>query len=94
MLVLEPAPKVIAELRRLFLNARIVGWKYELAGTAEEVWEKGERQMLENRTDLCVVNGAAYGIGFGILERDGTRAEMRGKEALGEWLAAWLARHG
>ena len=93
-LVLEPAPKVIAELRPLFPHARIVGWKYELAGTPEEVWAKGARQIFENHTDLCVVNGAAYGIGFGLLEKDGARTEVRGKEALSEWLARWLARCG
>jgi phosphopantothenoylcysteine synthetase/decarboxylase len=91
-LVLEPAPKVIAELRLLFPHSRIVGWKYELTGTPEEVWEKGARQIAENRTDLCIVNGAAYGLGFGILEPGGAREEVRGKEALGDWLAGWVGK--
>jgi phosphopantothenoylcysteine synthetase/decarboxylase len=87
---LEPAPKIIGELRPLFPNSAIVGWKYELSGTVEGVWHKGRRQIEENRTDLCVVNGAAYGEGFGILERDGARSAVRGKAELAAWLLRWL----
>jgi hypothetical protein len=53
------------------------------------VWEKGRRQIEENSTDLCVVNGAAYGPGFGILTPEGVRAEVSGKAELADWLARW-----
>jgi len=68
---LEPAPKIIRELRPLFPKALIVGWKYEVEGSADDAVAKGARQMEEMRTDLCVLNGRAYGAGFGVLQADG-----------------------
>src|SRR4051812_46113722 len=58
-LVLEPAPKVLAHLRDCFPESRIVGWKYELAGSRDDVIQKGRAQLSANRTDLCILNGAA-----------------------------------
>ena len=86
-LTLVPATKLIGELRGLFPNARITGWKYELDGMREEALAKGARQIAENRTDGCVVNGAAYGAGFGVLAREGAVAHCADKAALCEWLA-------
>jgi phosphopantothenoylcysteine synthetase/decarboxylase len=88
-IVLEPGTKLLPELRTLFRSAQIVGWKYELVGTREDALEKGRRQMAENGTDLCVVNGSAYGHGFGALAPDGSLAELESYEALCAWLAAW-----
>jgi len=89
-LVLEPAPKVIASLRGLFPRSRIVGWKYEIDGTRQEAIEKGMRQLVENQTDACVVNGAAYGEGFGVIASGREGPHLEGLEALTEWLAGWL----
>ena len=90
-LTLVPAAKVIGELRGLFPNARIVGWKYELDGPRDEALAKGAWQIAENRTDACVVNGAAYGPGFGIV-RDGCPVvPLADAAALGAWLVQWLA---
>jgi len=61
---LEPASKVITELRGLFPRAKLVGWKYELDGTKEDALAKGYRQLAENKTDVCIVNGRAIGSGF------------------------------
>ena len=66
---LETAPKVIRSFRARFSNALLVGWKYELDGTSEDVLQAGLRQMAENHTDACVLNGTAYGPGFGICEK-------------------------
>ena len=63
---LEPATKVIHELRPLFPRSLLVGWKYELAGTREEALAKARRQLIEARTDLCVLNGRAAGEGFSV----------------------------
>mgnify|MGYP001244534417 CR=1 FL=1 len=71
-LVLRPARKVLPLLREVFPDARIVGWKYELDGGREDALRAAIRQIQEARTDFCVVNGAAYGDGFGILSGDGT----------------------
>ena len=90
-LTLVPAAKVIGELRRLFPNARIAGWKYELDGTRDEALAKGARQIAENRTDACVVNGAAYGRGFGIVRDECPLVPLADAAALGAWLVEWLA---
>jgi phosphopantothenoylcysteine decarboxylase/phosphopantothenate--cysteine ligase len=89
---LVPTVKLIGELRGWFPTARLVGWKYELDGSREELMEKGRQQLRQNRTDACVLNGSAYGRGFGLLGRQGecahwaTRAELYG--ALNEMLGA------
>ncbi|HEY0548060.1 MAG TPA: phosphopantothenoylcysteine decarboxylase [Verrucomicrobiae bacterium] len=68
---LVPTQKIIAELRGWFPRATIVGWKYEVDGTREQVIEKASRQIFENQTDACVANGPAYGGGFGLVTPDG-----------------------
>ncbi|HKS37197.1 MAG TPA: phosphopantothenoylcysteine decarboxylase [Verrucomicrobiae bacterium] len=68
---LQPTPKIIADLRAWFPRARIVGWKYELDGDRAGVIELARQQMAKNRTDACVVNGAAYGGGFGLVTEGG-----------------------
>lgn len=90
-LTLVPAAKVIGKLRGLFPNARIVGWKYELDGTREDVLAKGARQLVENGTDACVVNGAAYGRGFGVMRPGEELVPLADKPALAAWLVRWLA---
>ena len=65
---LEPATKLIAQLREWFPTSFLVGWKYELDGTPAEAISKAHRQVIENRTDACIVNGRAYGDGFGFVQ--------------------------
>lgn len=89
-LTLEPTRKIIGELRRLFPRSRIVGWKYELEGTRDNVFAAATRQISSNETDACVVNGAAFGVGFGVWEKGGLAAEPPDKPALCEWLAGWI----
>ena len=64
---LLPTPKLILELRTWFPAARLVGWKYEVDGGRDDVLRAARRQLAEARTDLCVVNGPAYGHGFGLV---------------------------
>ena len=91
-LTLVPATKLITRLRELFPKAWIVGWKYELDGTREDVLTKAQRQLAENRTDVCVANGAAYGEGFGIVRAGAEVEHCPNKVALCEWLAQQLGR--
>ena len=65
-LVLAPTIKLLPLLRDWFPRARIVGWKYELNGTQADALQKAWQQIQDNRTDACVLNGAAYGTGFGL----------------------------
>ena len=79
---LEPAPKILPRLREWFPQAFIVGWKYELDGERPAALAKGAVQIRDCRTNACIVNGAAYGEGFGILLPDGILTEVAGKHGL------------
>jgi phosphopantothenoylcysteine decarboxylase/phosphopantothenate--cysteine ligase len=83
---LEPAPKILPRLREWFPRAFIVGWKYELDGDRSVALAKAAAQIRECHIDACVVNGAAYGEGFGILLPDGTLTEVADKRGLADAL--------
>jgi phosphopantothenoylcysteine synthetase/decarboxylase len=68
---LVPTVKILAGLRAVFPRACLVGWKYEVDGTRADVLAKAERQLAECRTDACVANGKAYGLGFGVVRGPG-----------------------
>ena len=87
---LEPATKVIHELRRLFPRARLTGWKYELAGTRDEALVRVQRQFREAGTNACVLNGRAWGDGFALVEATGSLTEWSNKTALARALATGL----
>jgi len=70
---LVPSPKVIDRLRGWFPRAWIVGWKYEVEGTQAEALARGQDQIRRTRTDGCVVNGPAYGPGFGWISGSGEK---------------------
>jgi phosphopantothenoylcysteine synthetase/decarboxylase len=89
-IVLEPAPKIIAALRELFPLAVIVGWKFELTGTRPAALSKAWRQIQENRTDACVLNGAAYGEGFALCTPPDRVLELHDKSAVAKFLPDWL----
>lgn len=86
-LTLEPTTKVLPQLRTLFPNAKIFGWKFELEGTRADVLAKAASQLQSCRTDGCIVNGAAWGSGFGVLGSDGTIVGFAGRAELCDWLA-------
>jgi phosphopantothenoylcysteine synthetase/decarboxylase len=91
-LTLEPAPKVIASLRRMFPASIIVGWKYEMDGTPASVLARGRQQMDDCLTDACVLNGNAYGSGFGMISRAGEQTHLPDKVALCRFLIDWAER--
>jgi phosphopantothenoylcysteine decarboxylase/phosphopantothenate--cysteine ligase len=73
---LLPTPKIIAELRGWFRQTKIVGWKFEADGKRVEAVAAARRQIAECSTDLCVVNGPAYGEGFGLVGKKGDPAHL------------------
>jgi phosphopantothenoylcysteine synthetase/decarboxylase len=89
---LEPMPKVLPTLRRLFPSSILVGWKYELDGTTDDLIAKGRVQMDDCLTDACVLNGAAYGTGFGMISRSGEQVHLPDKAALCRFLIEWAGR--
>jgi len=89
-LTLEPTVKLLPELRGIFPAARLVGWKYELDGTPDAVVAKAREQLAACRTDACVVNGAAWGAGFGFIEPGREPLRLGDKSVICAFLAEWL----
>ena len=87
-LLLKPAQKILPLLRGWFPGALIVGWKYELDGSRDDAIARAAHQIREGQTDACVVNGAAFGEGFGLLLPDGTLLPSPDKPTLAELLAS------
>jgi phosphopantothenoylcysteine synthetase/decarboxylase len=87
-LTLKPAEKVLPKIRIWFPCARIIGWKYELDGSRDQALARASAQIRDARTDACVVNGSAYGSGFGIVTPDGSLRHFPDKAALATHLTA------
>ena len=68
---LTPTPKILGQLRDAYPQARLIGWKYEVDGDRTGALAKATHQLTNCRTDACVVNGRAYGRGFGLVTRAG-----------------------
>jgi phosphopantothenoylcysteine synthetase/decarboxylase len=73
---LVPTPKIIAEMRGWFPRTRIVGWKFEMDGRRADAIAAARAQLADCSTDLCVVNGPAYGEGFGLAGKKGEPAHL------------------
>ena len=84
---LKPTSKIISELRGWFPQAQLVGWKYELDGDRALVIDLARQQLAKNRTNACVVNGAAYGDGFGLVTGTGRCEHLPDAAALYQALA-------
>ena len=89
-LTLRPALKLLPALRAIFPAAKIVGWKYELNGTHDDAEARAREQISANGTQACVVNGAAWGGGFGFIEPGREVVRLDGKPALCVFLDGWL----
>lgn len=70
-LCLEPTPKLLPNMKSWFPKARITGWKFEAGGSHDDALMAGRAQISVCGTDACVVNGPAYGEGFGIVSANG-----------------------
>lgn len=88
-IVMAPATKVLPRLREWFPDSRIVGWKYELAGTREDAFARAWRQVHDGHTDATVLNGSAYGDGFAVCQHEGTVEHCRDLTALCQSLTRW-----
>jgi phosphopantothenate---cysteine ligase (CTP) len=91
---LTPTPKILAELRDWFPQARLVGWKYEVEGQRSDVIRLAELQMTACRTDACVANGPAYGAGFGLVRGEYAQQHVADAAALFEVLEHWVRSVG
>jgi len=91
---LVPKAKVILRLRELFPAAWIIGWKFELDGSPDDVVNKGIQQIEKYATNACVVNGSAFGPGFGYCNSTGLVQSVRTKEELAELLLQVIQKAG
>jgi phosphopantothenate---cysteine ligase (CTP) len=91
---LVPKSKIIARLRQLFPEAFIVGWKFELDGSPADVISKGIQQMEKYATNACIVNGSAFGRGFGYCNSTGLARSVRNKEELADLLLQVIQEAG
>jgi phosphopantothenoylcysteine decarboxylase/phosphopantothenate--cysteine ligase len=73
---LLPTPKILSELRGWFPKTKITGWKFEAEGKRMDAITAARKQLADCATDLCVVNGPAYGEGFGLVSRDSKEAHL------------------
>ena len=73
---LLPTPKILAELREWFPKAKITGWKFEADGKRTDTIVAARKQIADCSSDLCVVNGPAYGEGFGLVQSKGEAAHL------------------
>ena len=94
ILRLEPTTKVLPQLRGLFPEARLVGWKSEIDGGRKDVLAKAEGQIAECKTDACVVNGSGWGDGFGFVTPGAPPVPIPDKAALCDFLTTWLGKAG
>jgi phosphopantothenoylcysteine synthetase/decarboxylase len=92
---LTPTPKIIADLRGWFPTAFLAGWKYELESDRAQAIARAGRQLEENHTDVCVVNGRAYGEGFGLVTAPGQCRHLADRKLLFDALEEMMSRaHG
>lgn len=87
---LLPTSKIISELRDWFPKSKIVGWKFEADGQRADAVASGQKQIAECSTDLCVVNGPAYGEGFGLIGGKGAPAHLPNPPVLFDALEKFL----
>jgi phosphopantothenoylcysteine synthetase/decarboxylase len=90
---LLPKIKLIRRLRDLFPDAYIIGWKFELEGLPADVLQEGLQQIDLNRTNACILNGRAFGAGFGFCTRRGLVRTCQTKEALSVLLVEVLSEN-
>ena len=90
LIELAPTRKIIGELRDWYPKAYLVGWKYELDGDRPLSLARANSQISRNRTDACVVNGLAYGEGFGLVTAPSSHIHLSDALALFAALAQLL----
>jgi phosphopantothenoylcysteine decarboxylase/phosphopantothenate--cysteine ligase len=89
---LVPTPKIISELRGWFPKTKITGWKFEADGSRADAVAAARKQIADYSTDLCVVNGPAYGEGFGLLGKKGGAAHLANPPLLFDALENFLRK--
>jgi phosphopantothenoylcysteine synthetase/decarboxylase len=90
MVELKPTPKLLPGLRDWYPKARIVGWKFEVEGGPGDVLQRAEAQLANARSNAVVVNGPAWGAGFGFLRPGNSVEPLRDAAALVARIAGFV----
>lgn len=91
---LLPTPKILAQLRGWYPRACLVGWKYEIEGNRRAAIARAANQLKECSTNGCVLNGRAYGEGFGFVDASGRCRHVASREELYALLESFAAKSG
>lgn len=89
---LQPAIKWLPRFAAWFPHSLVIGWKFECDGDHSDALAAGQRQIQECHTAACVVNGPAYGPGFGLLTPDGQELHSPTKSDLARNLVEFTTR--
>lgn len=89
---LQPAIKWLPRFAAWFPHSLVIGWKFECDGRQPDALTAGQRQIQECQTAACVVNGPAYGPGFGLLTPDGPQRHCATKTDLARSLVDFATR--
>jgi phosphopantothenoylcysteine decarboxylase/phosphopantothenate--cysteine ligase len=79
---LVPTPKILSELRCWFPKTKIAAWKFEADGRRKDTIALARKQIADCSTDWCVMNGPAYGEGFGLLGKKGEPVHLANPQLL------------
>ena len=97
-LTLKPTPKLLPRLRSLFPKALVTGWKFEArvegipSQQRKEALAAASLQIANCGSDACVLNGPAYGEGFGHVGKNGILTHLQDAHTLCAFLAGILSR--
>ena len=83
---LLPTSKLIDRFRDWFPKAWLAGWKYEVDGDQASAISWAKEQIVHTRTNVCVINGPAYGEGYGVLTQESELLHLPDPPALFECL--------
>lgn len=87
VLRLRRVAKTLPKLPALFPNTKIIGWKYAVDGGRHDAIDAGKQQLEGVGTAGCLLNGAAWGDGYGLLLPDGEVLPFSTKQEVADHLA-------
>ncbi len=88
ILRLKRISKTLPKLKALFPQTKILGWKYAVDGERADAIAAGEHQMEACHTVGCLLNGSAWGDGYGLLLPGGDVLTFSTKQEAAEGLAS------
>lgn len=88
ILRLRRISKTLPKLHALFPQTKILGWKYALDGERADALAAAQHQIEACHTVGCLMNGNAWGDGYGLLLPDGNVLTFSTKQEVANHLAS------